>query len=104
MSRACRPYGAALNQEESTTMKRIVTAVACAVALALASGPALAFHCPKDIAANREAIAAAEKAGKDPKKIAEAKKLNDEALTLHQAGKHQESIDTAAKVKGVLGA
>ncbi len=84
-------------------MKHVVAAVAFAVALALASGPALAFHCPKDIAANKESIAAAEKAGKDPKKIAEAKKLNDEAQKLHDAGKHQESIDTAAKVKTTLG-
>jgi hypothetical protein len=84
-------------------MKRVVTAIAFALALAVASGPALAFHCPKDIAANNEAIAAAEKAGTDSKKIAEAKKLNADALKLHQAGRHQDSIDTAAKVKGALG-
>ncbi|HEX7126023.1 MAG TPA: hypothetical protein VF406_09630 [Thermodesulfobacteriota bacterium] len=84
-------------------MKRSVTAIAFALALAMADSPALAFHCPKDIAANNEAISAAEKRGVAADKIAEARRLNDEALKLHQAGKHQESIDTAAKVKGVLG-
>jgi hypothetical protein len=84
-------------------MKTLVTAAALAAALAISAGPALAAQCPKLVAANKEAIAAAEKAGKDPKRIAEAKKLNDEAEKLHGAGKHQESMDAASKAKTVLG-
>ncbi len=83
--------------------KSTVTAVAFAAALAFTGGPALAFHCPKDIAANKEAIAAAEKKGVDKKTIEEAKKLNEEAQKLHDAGKHQESVDKAAAAKKALG-
>lgn len=82
--------------------KSTVTAVAFAAALAFTGGPALAFHCPKDIAANKALIEAAEKKGFDEKKIAEAKKLNAEAQKLHDAGKHAESIEAAAKAKKLL--
>ena len=83
-------------------MTKTVPAVALAAALTLAAGPALAFQCPKDIAANKQLIAEAEKKGATKAKIDQAKKLNDEAQKLHDAGKHQESIDTAAKVKAAL--
>jgi hypothetical protein len=79
-----------------------MTAAALSAALVLSAGPALAFHCPKDIAANKQAIADAEKAGKDGKKVAEAKRLNDEAQKLHDAGKHAESIAAAEKAKAAL--
>ncbi len=82
--------------------KPTVMALAAAVAFMFAAGPALAFHCPKDIAANKALIASAEKKGFDKAKIAEAKKLNEEAQKLHDAGKHQESVDTAAKAKKLL--
>ncbi len=82
--------------------KSTLRAVAAAAALAFTAGPALAFHCPKDIAANKALIEAAEKKGFDTAKIAEAKRLNAEAQKLHDAGKHQESIDTAAKAKKLL--
>ena len=71
-----------------------------AAALALASGSALAFHCPADMKAIDEALP---KAKLDAKQSAEVKKLRAEGETLHKAGKHQESVDTLAKARKILG-
>jgi hypothetical protein len=83
-------------------MKQLIMAAAFAAALAVSSGPALANGCPKLIAANKQSIAEAEKAGKDPKKVAEAKRLNDEAAKFHAAGSHAESMEAAGKAKASL--
>lgn len=70
-------------------------------AFALASGSALAFHCPMDMKKIDEALA------KNPMlpaaQMADVKKLRAEGETLHKAGKHQESIDTLAKAMKMLG-
>jgi hypothetical protein len=70
------------------------------VAGLLAAAPALAFHCPADMAQIDAALA------KNPKlsaqDMAEVKKLRAEGETLHKAGKHQESVDTLAKAKKIL--
>jgi hypothetical protein len=71
-----------------------------AAALALASGSALAFHCPQDMKAIDEAMP---KAKLSDAQSAEVKKLRAEGETLHKAGKHQESVDTLAKAKKILG-
>ena len=71
-----------------------------AAALAGASGAALAFHCPVDMKAIDAAMS---KAKLDDKQMGEVKKLRAEGETLHKAGKHQESIDTLAKAKKILG-
>jgi len=72
-----------------------------AVSLALASGSAFAFHCPKDMKAIDAALA------KNPKlsaeQLKEVKEYRAEGETLHKAGKHQESIDTLAKARKILG-
>jgi hypothetical protein len=81
-------------------MTRKVFASALGVALAWAGTPALAFHCPKDMRAIDEALP---KAKLDAAKIEEVKKLRAEGERLHQAGKHQESVDTLAKAKAILG-
>lgn len=71
-----------------------------AVAALLASGTALAFHCPADMKKIDEALA------KNPslsaEQMAEVKKLRAEGETLHKAGKHQESVDALAKAMGIL--
>ena len=73
---------------------------ALAVAMVFASGTAFAMHCPKDMKEIDAALA------KNPKmsaaEMAEVKKLRAEGETLHKAGKHQESVDTLAKAKGML--
>jgi len=71
-----------------------------AVSLALASGAAFAFHCPADMKKIDEAMA------KNPKlsdaQAAEVKKYRAEGEKLHNAGKHQDSVDTLAKAMKIL--
>lgn len=75
------------------------TAVSAA-ALAFASATAFAFHCPVDMKAIDDALPNAKL---DAKQTAEVKKLRAEGETLHKTGKHQESMDTLAKAKKILG-
>ena len=77
--------------------KRIVM---IAAALALASGSALAHQCPADMKAIDSAVS---KAKLSDTQAAEVKKLRADGETLHKAGKHQESVDTLAKAKKILG-
>lgn len=71
-----------------------------AIAALLASSAASAFHCPADMKKIDDALA------KNPtlsaEQMAEVKKLRAEGETLHQAGKHQESVDTLAKAMKIL--
>ena len=68
--------------------------------MALASGSAFAFHCPADMKKIDEALA------KNPKlssaQMAEVKKYRADGESLHQAGKHQDSVDTLAKAMKIL--
>jgi hypothetical protein len=65
------------------------------------STSAFAMHCPKDMAAIDEALAAKPKLSTE--KMAEVKKLRADGEALHKAGKHQESVDTLAKAMKILG-
>ena len=71
-----------------------------AAAFAVASGAAFAFHCPADMKAIDAALS---KAKLDDKQMAEVKKPRAEGEALHKAKKHQESVDTLAKAKKILG-
>lgn len=71
-----------------------------AAALAVGSSAALAFHCPVDMKAIDAALP---KAKLTDAQGAEVKKLRAEGEKLHAAGKHQESVDTLAKAKKILG-
>ena len=75
--------------------------VALFTATLFAAGTAFAFHCPQDMKKIDDAMA------KNPKLTAaqtdEVKKYRAEGEALHKAGKHQESVDTLAKAKGILG-
>jgi len=70
-------------------------------ALIMASGTALAFHCPMDMKKIDEAMA------KNPKltaqQMADVKKFRADGETMHKAGKHTESVDTLAKAMKILG-
>ena len=79
-------------------MKR---SLAMAVALVFASGTALAFHCPKDMKEIDDALAKKPKLSETQMK--EVTKLRADGESLHKAGKHQESVDTLAKAKTILG-
>lgn len=72
-----------------------------AAALAVASSAALATHCPADMKAIDEALA--KKPTLAAADLAEVTKLRAEGEALHKAGKHQESVDTLAKARKILG-
>ncbi|MGZ8265679.1 MAG: hypothetical protein ACXWUI_16210 [Burkholderiales bacterium] len=74
--------------------------IAIVAVLAFSSGAAFAFHCPKYM---KEIDAALPKAKLSEAQTAEAKKYRSEGESLHKAGKHQESVDTLAKAKKILG-
>ena len=80
-------------------MNKLAASVLAAT-LILASGSALAFHCPADMKKIDEAMS------KNPKlsaeQMAEVKKYRAEGETLHKAGKHQASVDTLAKAMKIL--
>ena len=76
-----------------------IRALIAAVAFAFASS-AFAFHCPAEMKAIDAALP---KAKITDAQKAEVSKLRAEGETLHKAGKHQESVDTLAKAKKILG-
>jgi hypothetical protein len=77
-----------------------IRSLLAALSLTLASGVAFAFHCPADMKA---IDAAMPKAKLTEAQKGEVTKLRAEGETLHKAGKHQESVDTLAKAKKILG-
>ena len=74
--------------------------VIVALGLTLAAGSAYAFHCPAEMKAIDDALPKAKVTDAQKKEIT---KLRAEGETLHKAGKHQESVDTLAKAKKILG-
>ena len=79
-------------------MKRILLAAAMSIVL---STPAFAFHCPKDMADIDAALAGNPELTAE--QLAEVKSLRSKGEELHNAGQHQESVDTLAKAKAILG-
>ena len=71
-----------------------------AVCFAIASSTAFAFHCPAEMKAIDAALP---KAKLTDAQKSEVQKYRAEGETLHKAGKHQESVDTLAKAKKILG-
>ena len=71
-----------------------------ALGLTLAAGGAYAFHCPADMKAIDDALPKSKVTDAQKKEVT---KLRAEGETLHKAGKHQESVDTLAKAKKILG-
>ncbi len=72
-----------------------------ALAFALASSTAMAFHCPADMKKIDDALA------KNPSisaaQMSEVKKLRADGEAFHKAGKHQDSVDTLGKAMKILG-
>jgi hypothetical protein len=72
-----------------------------ALTFAVASGAAMAAHCPMDMKAIDEALA------KNPslsaEQLADVKKYRAEGEALHKAGKHKESVETLGKARQILG-
>lgn len=77
------------------------TALAVTTALLLAAGPALAGQCPADMSKIDEALAASPDLTAE--QLAEVEQLRAEGEAQHAAGQHQESVDTLAQAKAILG-
>ncbi|HXF67932.1 MAG TPA: hypothetical protein VNK67_14695 [Burkholderiales bacterium] len=71
-----------------------------ALGLALASGTAFAFSCPKEMKAIDAALPGAKLA---EAQMTEVKNLRAEGEKLHKEGKHKESMEALAKAKKILG-
>ena len=69
------------------------------VLLGLAT-PAFAFQCPADMAAIDEALQTAALSEEQKQRVQE---LRAEGERLHEEGRHQESVDTLAQAKDLLG-
>ncbi|WP_429166822.1 hypothetical protein [Aeromonas rivipollensis] len=61
----------------------------------------LTKRCPMDMKKIDDALAT--NPALSAEKLAEVKQLRAEGETLHNAGKHQESVDTLAKAMAILG-
>jgi hypothetical protein len=71
------------------------------VALLLATSVAFAMHCPADMRKIDEALAQNPQLTEE--QLAEVRKYRAEGEELHNAGRHQESVDTLAKALKILG-
>ncbi len=70
--------------------------VTVGLVLTFTASPAYAWHCPKLAADAKAVIAKAEKKGGNEASIQKAKKLVDEGLAQHGAGKHDAALNTLA--------
>lgn len=77
----------------SPRMTAMVVAVVAAVVAMAPGTPAFAYHCPalvKECQATADVVA--KRDGSDKDALAKARKGCDEAMKLHQEGKHKESM------------
>ena len=81
-----------------TTLAAALLAAVLAVGLA---GPALAFHCPADMAKIDAALAA--NPDLTSEQMAKVVKLRVEGEALHNAGNHAESVKVLAEAMAILG-
>ena len=80
-------------------MRKLVAVAALGVAVAFGAGVASASECPLLIKQLNDGIAKMS----DQTKAAEAKKLVAEAQTLHDGGKHADSVKKAEEAAKVIG-
>jgi hypothetical protein len=78
-------------------MKKLLVATMLAFAVA---GPALAFHCPADMAKIDAKLA--ENPTLTPEQAADVAKLRAEGEALHNAGKHAESVKVLGEAMAIL--
>ena len=79
-------------------MKHLALTALLSIAMA---APAMAFHCPKDMAEIDAALA--QSPSLTSEQMSEVKQRRADGERLHNAGQHQESVDTLAKAKEILG-
>ncbi|MBW8005233.1 MAG: hypothetical protein FVQ06_05535 [candidate division NC10 bacterium] len=84
--------------------RRLAGILAFAFVLGLNAPVVLAYHCPKLVNECRALAGKMEKRkGGDMAKVAEAKAGCEEAWSLHQAGKHKESVIKAGEAISAAG-
>lgn len=79
-------------------MKRLLLAAALA---AFTATPALAYHCPADMAEIDAALA--KKPDLSAEQMTKVKSLRAEGETLHKAGDHGRSVEVLGEAKSILG-
>ncbi len=89
---------APLDEREISMFPRIFSVAAV---LALLATPVWAAHCPKDVKAIDRALA--KDHGLTAEQLAEVKELRDEGETLHNNGKHGDSIKGLHEAMKILG-
>ena len=82
-------------------MKNLLSAAAAAALIAVASSPALAFHCPKDMKKIDAALASSPSLTTE--QMTQVTKLRAEGEAQHKAGSHAASVDSLNKALAILG-
>ncbi len=82
-------------------MKILLSAAAVAALIAVASSPALAFHCPKDMKKIDAALATSPSLTTE--QMTQVTKLRAEGEADHKAGSHQAAVDKLAEAMAILG-
>lgn len=77
-----------------------IHSIVLAVSLALASGTAFAFSCPKEMKAIDEAMPKAKLSDVQKKEVSG---LRADGEKFHKDGKHKESMEALGKAKKILG-
>jgi hypothetical protein len=77
----------------------IARSLIAAAILVVFSAPALAFHCPADVKAIDNALP---KSSLTAAQKADVMKLRDEGEAQHNAGKHQDAVNTLAKAMRII--
>jgi len=77
----------------------ITRSLIAAAILVVFSAPALAFHCPADVKAIDKALP---KSSLTAAQKTEVMKLRDEGEAQHNAGKHQDAVNTLAKAMRII--
>lgn len=77
-----------------------IHSIIVAVSLALASGTAFAFSCPKEMKAIDSALPTAKLTDAQKKEVSA---LRADGETFHKEGKHKESMEALGKAKKIIG-
>lgn len=83
-------------------MKKMLSVLAAVAALGLAT-PASASQCPSDIKKIDAALEGEKGQALSDEQRAQVMELRDKGEELHESGNHQESMETLAEAKEMLG-
>ncbi len=85
-------------------MKRMMVAAAVVLAVStVASAPASAFHCPKDMKKIDETLVAKRSTSISDSHLHKVKTLRAVGERLHESGLHEEAVEALAEAMKILG-